>query len=302
MTFPHERLAADPHHRASVHRRDEAWLDAHWRDPDARALVIGGSRIRPVDGRPDWRPTSEVPDGTRVLLGEHDGRTWWSVLVEPRRDEDGWVDLRALLRHLLGEGVREAPLLFHAIGMAEWHRATRFCSRCAGALEAGAAGHELVCTGCGRATFPRTDPAVIMNVVHGEPGAEGEAILLGRRAQWPDGQFSTLAGFCEPGESLEDAVRREVLEEVGIAVGEVRYFGNQGWPFPASLMLGFTAYALDREPVVDEVEDEIAEARWFTRAELLAGASDGSLRLPGGVSISRSLVEAWYGGALPGSW
>ena len=174
------------------------------------------------------------------------------------------------------------------------------CPRCGGSLESRSAGHELVCLGCGRAQFPRTDPAVIMAVTFGEPGADDEELLLGRQAVWPPGRFSTLAGFCEPGESLEDAVRREVLEEVGVPVGEVTYFGNQAWPFPSSLMLGFTARALSQGIVLDQ--DEIEDARWFTRDSMRRAAEAGEVVLPGGVSISRSLVETWFGGPLPGTW
>ena len=123
---------------------------------------------------------------------------------------------------------------------------------------------------------------------------------LGRQAVWPEGRYSTLAGFCEPGETLEDAVRREVQEETGVVVGDVEYFGNQPWPMPASLMLGFTARAETTDIRVDE--HEIEEARWLTRAQMRAEAEAGTLVLPGGVSISRSLVEHWYGGPLPGSW
>ena len=139
-----------------------------------------------------------------------------------------------------------------------------------------------------------------MTVTEGEAGAESERCLLGRQASWPPGRFSTLAGFCEPGEALEDAVRREVKEEVGITVGDADYFGNQAWPFPSSLMVGFHARALTTEIRVDE--HEIEDARWFTRAEMKAEAEAGSLVLPGGISISRSLVEDWYGGPLPGQW
>ncbi len=139
-----------------------------------------------------------------------------------------------------------------------------------------------------------------MVVTSGEPGSEDERCLLGRQSVWPEGRYSTLAGFCEPGETLEDAVRREVAEEVGIVVGEVEYFGNQPWPLPASLMLGFVAHAVTTDVTVDR--DEIEDARWFTRAEMKDLAEAGTLVLPGGVSISRSLVEHWYGGPLPGSW
>ncbi|GCD91556.1 NAD(+) diphosphatase [Nocardioides sp. LS1] len=303
MTFPHVKLSANPHDRSGVRRGDEAWLDERWADPDSRVLVVSGTRIRPVDGRLDWVSPQEAPDGLRVLLGEQDGRTWFAVVVDPAvapGEKSEWFGLRGVLPHLADGGLPEAPLVFHAIGLAEWLYATKFCPRCAGGLEPRNAGHELVCTSCGKAQFPRTDPAVIMLVTSGEPGSESERCLLGRQAVWPEGRYSTLAGFCEPGETLEDAVRREVAEEVGIRVGDVEYFGNQPWPLPASLMLGFIGRADSTDIRVDE--DEIEDARWFTRAEMKAGAEDGSLVLPGGVSISRSLVEHWYGGPLPGTW
>ena len=160
-----------------------------------------------------------------------------------------------------------------------------------------AAGHELVCGECGRVQFPRTDPAVIMAITYGEAGSPREELLLGRQAAWPPGRFSTLAGFVEPGESLEDAVRREVLEEVGVPVGEVEYFGNQAWPFPSSLMLGLTGRAQGRELSIDH--HEIEEAHWFTRAELLEASQSGEVLIPQGVSISSSLVQHWFGGSLP---
>ena len=154
----------------------------------------------------------------------------------------------------------------------------------------------MVCEECARQQFPRSDPAVIMMVTD----ESGDRALLGRQAAWPAGRFSTLAGFVDPGESLEEAVVREVAEEVGVEVTDVTYFGNQPWPFPQSLMVGFFARATTTEINVDE--DEIEDARWFTREEMRAQAEDGTLVLPGGISISRSLVEAWYGGPLPGSW
>jgi NAD+ diphosphatase len=139
-----------------------------------------------------------------------------------------------------------------------------------------------------------------MAITHGESGTPEEALLLGRQHVWPEGRYSTLAGFLEPGETLEDAVRREVMEETGVVVGEVTYFGNQPWPLPASLMLGFRGRALSRDIRVDGLE--IDDARWFTRADMQHQTAAGTLVLPGGVSISRSLVEDWFGGPLPGSW
>ncbi|CAN5386025.1 NAD(+) diphosphatase [soil metagenome] len=305
MTSPHLALSADPHDRIGVRRGDDAWLAEAWSGPYARALVISGTRVRPVEGSLVWVPPAEAPNGVRVLLGERDGTTWWAVIADSElaRDpgEQGeWLPLRGLLPVLTGPALGQAPLVFHALGLAEWHWATRFCPRCAGHLVAAAAGHELRCTSCGKVQFPRTDPAVIMLVSAGDPGSRDERCLLGRSPQWPVGRFSTLAGFCEPGESLEAAVRREVAEEVGVQIGEVTYFGNQPWPLPQSLMLGFTARAISETITVDV--EEIVDARWWTREQMRAEAESGELVLPGGVSISRSLVEHWYGGPLPGQW
>jgi NAD+ diphosphatase len=303
VDYPHLRMAAGAHDRAAVRRRDPAWLEEKWADPDSRVLVVSGTRIHPEDGAVPWVSPAEAPEGLRVLLGERDDRAWFAVITGPElasAAQGEWLPLRGLLPHLADDALVGAPLVFHALGLAEWLFVTRYCPRCAGALQPEASGHELVCTSCGRSQFPRTDPAVIMVVAHGEPGSEDERCLLGRQAVWPEGRYSTLAGFCEPGESLEDAVRREVLEETGVVVGDVEYFGNQPWPLPASLMLGFVGRAVTTEIEIDH--DELDDARWFTRTDMKAEAESGALVLPGGVSISRSLVEHWYGGPLPGHW
>lgn len=300
--YPHERLSATPHDRAAVRRSDDAWLQERWSDPASRVLVVSGTRVRPVDGALPWVAPHEAPAGLRVLLGEQDGAARFAVITgagTAKAEPGEWLPLRGLLPHLADDAVASAPLVFHALGLAEWLWATRFCPRCAGPLTPRASGHELACAN-GHVQFPRTDPAVIMLVTSGAPGAEDERCLLGRQAVWPEGRYSTLAGFCEPGETLEDAVRREVLEEAGVVVGEVEYFGNQPWPLPASLMLGFIGRATSTDIEVDD--DELDDARWFTRAEMRALAEDGTIALPSGVSISRSLVEHWYGGPLPGSW
>jgi NAD+ diphosphatase len=303
VSYPHLRLAADAHDRLAARRSDEGWLDERWADPETRVLVVAGTRIRPVDGAVPWVTPAEAPEGLRVLLGEREGRAWFAVITGTDLAEDAkheWLPLRGLLPHLSEGNLEAAPLVFHALGLAEWLFVHRFCPRCGGALEPRSSGHELVCRSCGRSQFPRTDPAVIMVVTTGEPGSPDERCLLGRQPVWPAGRYSTLAGFCEPGESLEAAVRREVLEEVGVVVGEVEYFGNQPWPLPASLMIGFVARAVTTDITVDG--NELEDARWFTRVEMRDQAEAGTLVLPGGVSISRSLVEHWYGGPLPGQW
>lgn len=290
----HERLAVAAHDRAGARRDDEAWLDSRWKDPDTRVLVVAGTRVRPrPDGTVAWLSPEDAPEGLRLLLGERDGRAWFAVIVAADQADADWVPLRALLPAL----ARDAALVLHALGMAEWLAVTRFCPRCGSPLAAHASGHELRCSN-GHTQFPRTDPAVIMLITDASRGEE--RCLLGRQAVWPPDRFSTLAGFCEPGESLEDAVRREVAEEAGVGVGEVTYFANQPWPLPASLMIGFFGKATSAQIAVDQVELE--EARWFTRAELAEMTAAGTLLLPNPLSISRALIEEWYGAPLPGSW
>jgi NAD+ diphosphatase len=290
-------LSRHPHDRIADRRVNDAWLADAWADPATRVLVLSGTRFRPVDGQLTWLAPDDAPDGRRILLGDRDGVIHFAVIADPSvaDGQDGWTGLRGAVQFI---DETDAELLVHAIGIAEWHWSTRHCPRCGGTLEPRNTGHELRCTSCGRAQFPRTDPAVIMVVVDGEP--PHDRCLLGRHPDWPGGRYSTLAGFVEPGESVEQAVRREVLEEAGIRVGQVSYFGSQPWPLPASLMMGFVAHAETVEVTVDG--EEIEDARWFTRAEMKEEAEAGTLVLPGGISISRSLVEWWYGEPLPGSW
>ncbi len=297
--LPHVALSRHAHNRMGLQRTDAAWLEARMQDPATRVLVVAGNRLRPVDGGIEWVSPDRAPDGTLVLLGDHAGVVHLAVVVAPAdasgRPEE-WVPLRDVLALVAERAPDQAPLLMHAIGLAEWHHATRFCPRCGGTVVSRSAGHELRCTQCDRAQFPRTDPAVIMAITSGE--GDDEAILLGRNRAWPVGRWSTLAGFCEPGETLEDAVRREVHEEVGVRVGEVTYFGSQPWPLPASLMLGFTGRAVTTDIDVDGAE--IEEARWWTRDELEAAGRSGELAVPRGISISSSLIQTWFGRPLDG--
>jgi NAD+ diphosphatase len=286
-------LSVRSHERIGGRRTDEAWLREKWDDPATRVLVLAGGRF-PVsdDGTAvRWLSPSETPPGERLLLGEAEGKAHFVVLPTDFRAPDDWGMLRTVGPSL---SATDAGLLVQAQALAEWHRANRFCPRCGGRLAVSGGGYVLHCDACGREQFPRTDPAVIMLVV------DGDRALLGRQSAWPEGRYSTLAGFVDPGESLEDAVVREVMEEAGIEVTDVTYFGNQPWPFPSSLMVGFFARAVSKHIDVDD--DELEAARWFTREEMRAEAEAGTLVLPGGISISRSLIEAWYGGPLPGQW
>jgi NAD+ diphosphatase len=293
---PDIALSSHPHDRIAERRVDDAWLAESWADPATRVLVLAGTRFQIRDGHLPWVSPAEAPDGVRILLGERDGVVHYAVVADKAlAEDDTWTGLRGAIATIDGE---DAELLVHAVGIAEWLWVTHFCPRCGGDLVARNTGHELVCSSCGRSQFPRTDPAVIMVVVEGE--APDDRCLLGRHPDWPKGRYSTLAGFVEPGESVEQAVRREVLEESGIRVGRVEYFGSQPWPMPASLMMGFVAHARTTDVHVDGLE--IEDARWFSREEMKAEAEAGTLVLPGGISISHSLVEWWYGGELPGRW
>jgi NAD+ diphosphatase len=287
-------LSVRTHDRVGERRVDEAWLAEAWSAPATRIVPIAVTRL-PVteDGTSvRWHTAADLPtDGLRVFLGERDGVAHFALVVDGPLDEGRWATLREVVQTLTEP---DAGFMVHAVALAEWHASHSFCPRCGGRLHSTLAGHVLVCEQCERQQFPRSDPAVIMMVVH------GDSALLGRQATWPDGRYSTLAGFVDPGESLEEAVVREVAEETGVRCTDVTYFGNQPWPLPQSLMIGFFARALTTDITVDGVE--IADARWFTREQMRDEAEAGTLRLPGGISISRSLIEAWYGGPLPGSW
>jgi len=212
------------------------------------------------------------------------------VLVHgrPPTEPIGWTSLRELGATLDGA---EAGLATTAVALDAWHDRHVRCPRCGAATQVRQAGWIRVCVVDGSEHYPRTDPAVIMAVVD-----DADRILLGHAAQWAPKRWSTLAGFVESGESLEHAVRREVLEETGVVVGDVSYRGSQPWPFPASLMLGFRAAALTSDVVVDGVE--LGDARWFTRDELAAAVASGEVIPPGRASIARALVEDWFGGLL----
>jgi NAD+ diphosphatase len=280
--------------RAALRRSDEDWLAAAWQR--ARILPISQQSAAPViDGRVAFRAAESAPRGPRRFLGVVGDVPYFTVTAEPDAD---WQTLREF-------GPRaddlEASLVVSAIALEQWHQRHTFCPRCGAPTEETQAGWTRTCTNEGSEHFPRTDPAVIMLIHDG-----GDKALLGRGPQWAPGRFSTLAGFVEPGESLEAAVAREVFEEVGVGVCEVRYIASQPWPFPASLMLGFTA-RLDGDSSITLDPVEMAEAGWFTRAEIRAAAdwTDEHLEpqpgrilraIPPRFSISRFLIDRWLGG------
>jgi NAD+ diphosphatase len=292
--------------RTTELRLDELALAAAWSNPDTRVLVVSEGRAFVLD-EPDpvvagatrprlvTLPSYDAPEGDRYLLGRDDsGYTFFAVPAETlpgRHDGDARAaSLREVGVHLSD---RDAGLMTHAVALEHWHRSHRFCPNCGSLTEVAAAGHIRRCANCGTEHYPRTDPAVIMAVMDGE-----ERLLLGRGSSWDPRRFSVLAGFVEPGESLEQAVAREVAEEAGLTVTSVTYLGSQPWPFPCSLMLGFTAAVDDPERVRADGE-EVLEVRWFTRSELAEASASGEIVLSGQISIARSLIEHWYGGPVP---
>ncbi|MGE5290622.1 MAG: NAD(+) diphosphatase [Micromonosporaceae bacterium] len=296
--------------RVADRREDPGWLEAAWADPRTRVLVVeeGRALVRMGDG--DGREAelvlispAEAPDGPRLMLGvDHEAVAYFAVLgplptPEPVADGVSPAELRQA-GSLLGD--RDAGLLTHAVALANWHATHERCPRCGAVTRLAAAGHTRVCPRDGSEHFPRVDPAVIMLVLD-----HAGRCLLARNKRWPEKRVSILAGFVEPGESVEQAVAREVREEVGIAVGDVRYLGSQPWPMPQSLMLGFAARVRGDDNLAVEIHvdsNEISEAHWYSRDDLREAVVSGQIRLPPSVSIARRIIEAWYGGPLPEAW
>ena len=278
--------------RAAHLRSSTDALDAAW--PMARVLRLDvESRSLEGEDFATWplgaTLASERPDDA-VFVGLVDGTACfaWERLAEGAPT----VDLRRAGMQWPG---REAALFAAAAGVLNWQRRARFCGACGVAVERRQAGWAARCPGCGLEAYPRTDPAIIVAV------SSGERLLLGRQRSWPPGRWSVVAGFVEPGESLAQAVRREVFEETRVEVGAVRYAGDQPWPFPMALMLGFHAEAAPDAPA-PVVDDELEAARWFGRDEVLAAlaapeaprdADPPPLGFAPRLSIARALIEAW---------
>jgi NAD+ diphosphatase len=288
--------------------RDGEALARHAADPSALTVVIAGEvpiLLVPAEG---GSPTAlmplpgldRLPGGVReqALLGTWDGRPALATLLDPGAAEAvaGDPGFQALdLRSIAVGGVvpeEEAGLLAAAKSVLSWHARHRFCANCGAPTAPAQAGFRRDCGACSAQHFPRTDPVVIMLVTR------GDHCLLGRQARFPAGNYSCLAGFLEPGETVEDAVRREVREEAGIGVGRVAYHSSQPWPFPSSLMIGCVADALDEALTIDR--EELEDARWFHRDEvalMMENRHPGGLRNPPPVAIAHHLIRSFLEGA-----
>ena len=282
-------FAGSPLDRAEAMRRDEPALARAAAHPDARWLLFhdlkplmlgeGGSL-----GIAWFERDAVPPDAPSFFLGfEGAAPRFAAVLPEPPASGAMPVDARAAAMH----GPTPAlGIIAHARSLIDWHAGNRFCASCGGATTMARGGAIRCCAGCATEHYPRVNPVVIMLV------CDGEAVLLGRGPRMPPRFLSALAGFVEPGESLEEAVRRETFEEVGVAVGAVRYVASQPWPFPSSLMVGFHAAALSRAIRIDP--HEVEEARWVSRAELGAAiAGEAEFVLPPPLAIARHLIDCW---------
>ena len=289
--------------RATQRRGDVEWLAQAWADPRTKVLVVRDSEalVATRDGQLElvFVSPDQAPEGTKFLLGvDTDGTPYFGVSgpveAEPgSRSESPGAKPMALRTAGALLSDRDAGLMTHAVALAYWHETHTHCPRCGTATVPAPAGHLTVCPHDGTEHFPRLDPAVIMLVIDPD-----DRLMLARNALWPPGRMSVVAGFVEPGESAEHAVAREVHEETSIVVDQVRYLGSQPWPMPRSLMLGYEARAASGQRIAVD-EEEIGEARWFTRAELRAAIDEGEVGIAPSSSIARRLIEYWYGAELP---
>jgi NAD+ diphosphatase len=287
--------------RAVPERFDPAWVSARVEDPASRALVATADGVLVTTDPPVSLRRLPVPAHARrppkeagpVMLGIEDDIALFALDLDAQPPQErASLTERGRIAALREAGRMLAPaesaVAAYAVALLNWHRRHRFCPACGTALLVADAGFSRTCPACGAQHFPRTDPAMIVLVEH-----DGHA-LLGRQAGWPQGQYSVLAGFVGPGESVEEAVIREVKEESGITIHDPRFVASQPWPFPFSVMLGFEADSDGGEPIPSD--GELEDVRWFTREEIGEALARRSERLviPPGVSISYHLIERWF--------
>ena len=287
--------------RAGELRTNQSTLDGLWQR--AKILHIADGRIAAHDEKLTLASAAEIStiaasgkftEGSRYFLGlDLTDRSpyfvWDSQWVGDVTDEvksEGFTTLREIGAQL---SPIESELALHATALSNWHLAHPRCPRCGGPTRVDLGGAARYCDADQSQHHPRTDSAVIVLIKD-----RADRILLGHQPVWPEGRFSTFAGFLEPGETFEQCVSREVFEESHIKVSEIKYLGSQPWPFPASIMIAFEAVTDNPEAAQGDGE-EITEVKWFSRAELKAAAADGSLLLPPTISVARKMIEGWLG-------
>ncbi len=299
-------FTGNPLNRASEKRADAGWIEAKRRDPGTLILpmwrlmpfLLGDEKSLEAAELGLFRPglceSLAAPDAPCVFLGLEGSQAFFALDISAAPDPAAggplsglghFRDARASAQLL---PLKDAAIMGQAKAMIDWHQRHGFCARCGSATAAVDGGYRRICPNCNAEHFPRTDPVVIMLATY------GEECLVGRGRHFPAGMYSALAGFVEPGETIEEAVRRELKEESGIDTGAVTYHTTQPWPFPSSLMIGCFAQALTRDLVVDD--NELAEARWLDRATVravLSGERVEGLWLPPPIAIAHHLIKAW---------
>jgi NAD+ diphosphatase len=293
-------FAGSPLDRAALRRRDGPWIAAQLEAEASRFLPFWRLNVLVKSEKPElaWATTAirsvQDPRTGCVFLGLRHGVAHFALDISPLHDpvtelglagSASFVELRAAAATLPAS---DSAIAAQGRQMLDWHARHRFCAVCGRATSVKEAGYMRECDECDAQHFPRTDPVVIMLV------ESGDRCLLGRQAGWPAKMYSALAGFVEAGESLEEAVRREVQEEAAVTVGEVRYVASQPWPFPSSLMIGCLARAQSEQVTVDK--SELEDARWFTRADILKSLAQpgaGSVFVPPPVAIAHHLIRFW---------
>jgi NAD+ diphosphatase len=274
--------------RAADRRSDPHWLEDKLLDPSSAAIVTTHDGLYLAEGDPP-RPALVAVHGLEqpVLLGVRDGRVLFAADAEPVHS-DRLVGAHAATLRDAGAQLspEDAGLAAYAVAMLNWHRRNIFCGVCGTRTVVADAGHLRICPRCGNHIHPRTDPVVIVLVT------DGDRALLGRQPRWPPGRYSALAGFVEPGESIEDTVAREIREEAGVEIADARYRSSQPWPFPSSLMLGFIATYCGGEP--EPRDRELEDVRWFDRDELAEiAAGNRPEHIPPPIAIARRLIDEW---------
>lgn len=301
-------FSGNPLDRASEKRTDAEWLAARKIDPNSYVLpmwrlmpfILGPEKVTgPLESgflRPGLCESLAGPDAPMVLLGLEKGNALWAIDISAARDPAnegplaGLGHFREMRAAAMGGGLpeKDIAILGQAKAMIDWHRRHGFCANCGARTEMQDAGYRRHCASCKSDHFPRTDPVVIMLATH------GDACLVGRGKQFPRGMYSALAGFVEPGETIEEAVRRELMEEAGVKTGNVTYYATQPWPFPSSLMIGCFAEAESRDVTVDQ--NELAEAIWLEKEKaraLIGGTPIDGMFVPPKVAIAHHLIRAW---------
>jgi NAD+ diphosphatase len=303
-------FAGNPLNRASEKRTDAAWIEAKRRDPSSLILpllrlepfLLGDLRSEPPFAlgliRPEVADEIASAGAPCIFLGLDGERALFALDVTAARDPvkggplGGLGHFREARAAASMVSLTDGAIIAQAKALIDWHQRHGFCPRCGTPTQLMDAGYRRLCGKCNAEHFPRVDPVVIMLATH------GEACLVGRGKHFPPGMFSALAGFVEPGETIEEAVRRELMEEASLKVGEVTYYATQPWPFPSSLMIGCFAEAANRDAKPDQTE--LAEVRWLERGvarELIAGGSCNGLRVPPPIAIAHHLIKAWALGA-----